>query len=119
MTRWIFDAKLGDITTAEARIGVIGNLLRFFEAVDVMRNDSLSAEQRLDSAKRALHNIKKIHDMTLNADDLALMKKYHAREMKRISSVDISKLSGKKKNHVVEYNEIISEIKGIFKSNKE
>ena len=119
MTRWIFDAKLGDITTSEAQTGAIGNLLRFFEAVDVMRNDSLSAEQRLGSAKRALHNIKKIHDMTLNADDLALMKKYHAREMKRISSVDISKLSGKKKNHAVEYNEIISEIKGIFKSNKE
>ncbi len=119
MTRWIFDAKLGDITTSEVKTGAIGNLLRFFEAVDVMRNDSLSAEQRLGSAKRALHNIKKIHDMTLNTDDLALIKNYHAQEIQRIFLVDISELSGEKKNHTVEYNEIISEIKGIFKSNKE
>ena len=54
-----------------------------------------------------------------NTDDLTLMKNYHAQEIQRISLVDISELSGKQKNHAVEYNEIISNIKEIFKSNKE
>ncbi len=115
MTRWIFEAKLGDITTSEARTGVIGNLLRFFEAVDVMRNDSLSTKKRLDSAKRALHNIEKIHDITLNADDLALMKKYHAQEIKRIPLVDIDEIPYEDFTHAIKYNRIISEINGIFK----
>ncbi len=115
MTRWIFDAKLGDITTLEEQTGAIGNLLRFFEAVDVMRNDSLSAEKRLGSAKRALHNIEKIHDITLNADDLALMKKYHAQEIKRIPLVDIDEIPYEDFTHAIKYNRIISEINGIFK----
>ncbi len=122
----IFKVNPDDIIRTDIKIGATENLLIFLKAVDIMKNDSLSVEHRLNSAEIALHNIKEIYNMassdhafSLSNDDFSLIKKYQALEIKRISLVDTKGLSEEDEYNANKYNKITSEIKEIFTMKKQ
>lgn len=112
-TRWVFEAKLGDIQRSESRTGVAGNLLRMLEAFDVARAERIPAQKRNNALGRALFQLEKIEEVTLNIEDRKILSRYVKRELKRIKKISVTATAAMKKTekeNAKEYNERLEQI---------